>query len=70
MDTHQINVVKKRYGVPDDLASCHTAEVDGYVLEGHVPAAEVKRLLAEKLPPAASPFPECRWAPQAWSWTG
>ena len=48
MDTHQINVVKKRYGVPDDLASCHTAEVDGYVLEGHVPAA-VKRLLAEKL---------------------
>jgi hypothetical protein len=48
MDTHEINVVKKRYGVPNDLASCHTAEVDGYVLEGHVPAAEVKRLLAER----------------------
>ncbi|GGH15006.1 hypothetical protein GCM10007036_14690 [Alsobacter metallidurans] len=40
--------VKKRLGVPDELASCHTGEVAGYVLEGHVPAAEVKRLLAEK----------------------
>ena len=48
MDTPQINLVKKRYGVPDDLASCHTAEVAGYVLEGHVPAAEVKHLLAER----------------------
>ena len=48
MDTPRINAVKKRHGVPDDLASCHTAEVGGYVLEGHVPAAEVKRLLAER----------------------
>ena len=48
VDTNRINAVKKRYGVPDDLASCHTAEVGGYVLEGHVPAAEVKRLLAER----------------------
>jgi hypothetical protein len=47
-DTARINAVKKRHGVPDDLASCHTAEVGGYVLEGHVPAAEVKRLLAER----------------------
>ena len=47
-DTDRINAVKKRHGVPDDLASCHTAEVGGYVLEGHVPAAEVKRLLAER----------------------
>ena len=35
-------------GVPDDLASCHTARVGGYVLEGHVPAEDVKRLLAER----------------------
>ena len=47
-DTDRINAVKKRHGVPDDLASCHTAEVGGYVLEGHVPAAEVKRLLVER----------------------
>lgn len=46
--TPQVNRVKVRLGVPDDLASCHTAEVGGYVIEGHVPADAVKRLLAEK----------------------
>ena len=40
--------VKDRYQVPTVLYSCHTAVVDGYVIEGHVPAAEVSRLLAEK----------------------
>lgn len=39
---------RKRLGMPDRFGSCHTATVDGYVLEGHVPAAEVKRLLASK----------------------
>jgi hypothetical protein len=34
--------------VPPDLASCHTADISGYVLEGHVPAEAVKRLLAER----------------------
>ncbi len=48
VETPEINRVKARLGVPQDLASCHTAEVAGYVLEGHVPAAEVKRLLAER----------------------
>lgn len=48
IETPQVNRVKARLGVPDELASCHTAEVGGYVIEGHVPAAEVKRLLAEK----------------------
>ena len=51
IETSEINRVKVRLGVPQDLASCHTAEVGGYVLEGHVPAEAVKRLLAEK-PPA------------------
>lgn len=40
--------VKARLGVPADLASCHTVVVEGYVIEGHVPAREIKRLLAEK----------------------
>ncbi len=40
--------IKKRVGVPYGLGSCHTAEVGGYFIEGHVPAAEVKRLLTEK----------------------
>lgn len=43
--------VRRRHGLPDRYASCHTALVAGYVLEGHVPAADVKRLLALK--PAA-----------------
>jgi hypothetical protein len=46
--TLQVNRVKTRLGVPDDLASCHTAEVAGYVIEGHVPADAIKRLLAER----------------------
>ncbi len=39
--------VKRDAGVPEDLSSCHTALVDGYVVEGHVPADAVKRMLAE-----------------------
>ena len=38
----------KRLGVLDDLRSCHTASVGGYVIEGHVPAADIARLLREK----------------------
>lgn len=41
-------VERKRLGMPDRFGSCHTATVGGYILEGHVPAAEVKRLLATK----------------------
>jgi len=48
LDTADIDAVKKRLGVPDDLAACHTAEVAGYIIEGHVPAAALKRFLAEK----------------------
>jgi len=40
--------VKERYGVPKELASCHTAIVDGYIIEGHVPADDIKTLLATK----------------------
>jgi hypothetical protein len=38
---------RKRYGMPD-VATCHTAVVNGYAIEGHVPAREVKRMLAER----------------------
>ena len=38
----------RRYGVPDELHTCHTAVVDGYTIEGHVPASEIKRLLKER----------------------
>src|SRR5690554_5042543 len=40
--------VRRRLGVPDAVASCHTAVIDGYALEGHVPATDILRLLAER----------------------
>ena len=40
--------VRDRLGVPIALGSCHTAEVQGYAIEGHVPAADVRRLLEER----------------------
>ena len=43
-----VNPLKAKLGVPRALASCHTAQVGGYVIEGHVPAGAIKRLLAEK----------------------
>ena len=39
---------KQQFGVDQRLASCHTARIDGYVIEGHVPAAEIRRLLEER----------------------
>lgn len=39
---------REKFGIPQELGSCHTAKVQGYAIEGHVPAAEIKRLLAEK----------------------
>ncbi|MGB3299578.1 MAG: DUF411 domain-containing protein [Phormidesmis sp.] len=43
-----MDAIKQRYGVRAGLDSCHTALVGGYVIEGHVPAEDVQRLLAEK----------------------
>ena len=40
--------IKRQYKVPGELQSCHTAIVDGYVIEGHVPVAEIERLLKER----------------------
>lgn len=40
--------VKAKHNIPSTLQSCHTAIVDGYIIEGHVPIAEVERLLAER----------------------
>lgn len=42
-----IDTFKQQHGVPNDLASCHTAVIQGYLIEGHVPAEEIKRLLAQ-----------------------
>lgn len=46
MDPGALADLKARLGIRPDLASCHTAQVDGYVIEGHVPATDIQRLLA------------------------
>ena len=47
-DMNDVSEIKRTRGVPDQLQSCHTAVVNGYVLEGHVPAADVQRLLKDR----------------------
>jgi hypothetical protein len=46
--TSEIEAIKQKLNVPDNLTSCHTAIINGYVIEGHVPANDIKRLLQEK----------------------
>lgn len=46
--TEDMDAIKQQHGVTDELASCHTAIADGYVIEGHIPADDVQRLLTEK----------------------
>jgi hypothetical protein len=43
-----MQAVKTGLGVPAELASCHTAEIGGYIIEGHVPAQAITRLIADK----------------------
>ena len=46
--TENVDSIKQRYGVTPQLASCHTAVVDDFVIEGHVPASDIRKLLTEK----------------------
>lgn len=41
-----MNPIKQKFGITQELASCHTAVIDGYVFEGHVPADDIKAFLA------------------------
>jgi len=51
VNAHNVNDVpaaRKSLGMPDRVGSCHTAKVGGYLIEGHVPVADIQRLLKEK----------------------
>ena len=48
VNTDDMGPIKQRVGIPYGKGSCHTAEVDGYFVEGHVPAIDIKRLLTER----------------------
>ena len=56
-DATDLAPIKQKLGVPRPLQSCHTALVDGYVIEGHVPADLVDRLLRERPPVAGLAVP-------------
>lgn len=47
-EVEDVPAMRKKLGMPDKLGSCHTAKIGNYLLEGHVPAADVKRLLKDK----------------------
>ncbi len=47
-EVEELDGIKRMAGIPAPLQSCHTAQVGGYVIEGHVPAADINRLLAER----------------------
>lgn len=48
ININDLTAIKAEYQVPHELQGCHTAIVDGYIIEGHVPADEIHRLLTEK----------------------
>jgi hypothetical protein len=56
-DTEDLPPIKRKHAVPRDLQTCHTALVDGYVVEGHVPADLIDRLLRERPPIAGIAVP-------------
>ncbi len=47
-ETPDLESVKAEHGIGEEFAACHTALVDGYVVEGHVPAEDIKRMLEER----------------------
>src|SRR6476620_8156724 len=47
-ETHDMSLIRRQYGVPAKLEGCHIMLIDGYVVEGHVPASAIKKLLAER----------------------
>ena len=48
VESSDMDSLKQRLGVPAELASCHTAEVEGFAIEGHVPAIAIRKLLSER----------------------
>ncbi|MEC4818717.1 MAG: DUF411 domain-containing protein [Scytonema sp. PMC 1069.18] len=47
--TEHMEAIKQKYRIPQDMASCHTAVINGYVIEGHVPSKDIKQLISKKL---------------------
>ena len=48
IESNHMDQIKSQYDVPKQLSSCHTAIIDGYIIEGHVPAKDIKKLISTK----------------------
>jgi hypothetical protein len=48
IETENMSLIKKKYGVPQEFEGCHTIVIGGYVVEGHVPASIIDKLLKER----------------------
>ena len=57
-DEEEMDALKDKLKVPDGVRSCHTAQIDGYLIEGHVPASDIHRLLAERPKTAGLAVPD------------
>ncbi|MEZ4456678.1 MAG: DUF411 domain-containing protein [Gemmatimonadales bacterium] len=68
IDTGKMADIKMRYKVGSEVQSCHTAVIGEYVIEGHVPASDIRKLLAAKPKNIVGlSIPACRRARQAWT---
>ena len=67
LDFDALQAHKVASGIPVEMASCHTAHVEGYVIEGHVPPSDIRRLLAERPEAIGCPCPACLTARPAWA---
>jgi hypothetical protein len=47
-ETHDMSLIRRQHGVPANLEGCHIMLIDGYVVEGHVPASAIKKLLSQR----------------------
>ena len=61
MEAEALQTFKQQSGIPAAMASCHTARTGGYMIEGHVPAADIRRLLAERPEAVGLAVPGMPW---------
>jgi hypothetical protein len=66
-DPSLLDRVRKDAGIPDKLAACHIAKIDGYFIEGHVPGTDIEHLMNEKPDAIGLTVPGCQLVHRGWS---
>lgn len=70
VESQDMGASKRAFRVPDKVQSCHTGIVDGYFVEGHVPASDIRRLLKERPVALGLAVPTCRSDHREWKCRG